>query len=357
MYRLIVLVLVSLLVVWGRGDSPLAAEPQRGGATILIYHHFGDDRYPTTNVSIERFREQLAYLVENDYRVIPLAELVASLDQGAPLHPKTVVITVDDGYRTTYDAWSILREFGFPFTVFLYVEGLERGFSNYLTWEQVAEMAAAGVDFQDHSYSHHRLAHRPSGLDEDEYRRWISDDLQRGSDILQLRLGERPRFFAIPYGEYNQMVLDEARKLGYEAVFSQDAGSVGSDTPTWLIPREPILGEEWSGMEHFRKVLQRVDLPLAELTPGLEPLSENPPSRFGARLLYPERYREGSFGIYVSELGWQAARREGDWVYIENDAPLTRRTNRVMVSAREREGNQTALRFWLITLPLTSANR
>lgn len=341
--------LVLLLVVGGPAGSA-GAEGARGDATIFIYHHFGDDRYPTTNVGLEQFREQMAYLAAHDYNVIPLAELVARLQQKQPLAPKTVVITVDDGYRTTYsDAWPVLQEYNFPFTVFLYVEALEKGYSNYLTWDQVAEMAAAGVDFQDHGYSHHRMADRPDGMSEAEYRRWLGDDLTKGAEIMERRLGQLPRFFAIPYGEYNAIVLAEAEKLGYEAVFSQDAGSVSDDTDLILIPREPILGSDWSTLEHFVQVLERVDLPFTDRTPELRPLGENPPGRIGARLLYPERYRPGSFGIFVSELGWQQATVEGDLVYIEHDTPLTRRINRVMISAREQETGRTALRFWLIT--------
>lgn len=356
------LLLCLLAVAWLAAPLPAASAPApasanhvgRGDATILIYHHFGDDRYPTTNVGMARFEEQMAWLAANDYRVIPLAELVAMLRESRPLPPKTVAITIDDGYRTIYSkAWPVLRRYGFPFAVFLYVEGLEKKYANYLTWEQVGEMAAAGVDFQDHGYSHHRLADWPKGMDEAAYRRWIREDLQRGAALLAARLGATPQLFAIPYGEYNHIVLEEARKLGYEGIFSQDAGSVSDDTAPWLITREPILGQEWATLEHFKMVLERVDLPLADYTPGLAPLSDPTPSRFGARLLHPERYRPGSFGIYVSELGWQPAKQEGDLVYIDNQATLTRRTNRVMISAREKESGRTAVRFWLLTMPAT----
>lgn len=353
MIAVLKVMLLTMLLLWPAAPVP-AAQDVRGDATIFIYHHFGDDRYPTTNVSMEQFREQMAYLAAGEYHVIPLAELVAKLRAGRPLPPRTVVITVDDGYRTTYtEAWPVLQKYDFPFTVFLYVEGLERGYSNYLTWEQVEEMAAAGVDFQDHSYSHHRLADWPEEKSEAEYRRWIRDDLRKGLEIMERRLGESPRFFAIPYGEYNQIVLEESKEIGYEAIFTQDAGSVGDDTDWWMISREPILGQNWSTLEHFKEVLARVDLPLAELTPGLKPLrqGENPPPVIGARLLYPERYRPGTFGIFVSELGWQPARLEGDFVYIENEVELERRINRVMISARERDTGRLALRYWMLTNP------
>lgn len=324
----------------------------RGDATIFIYHHFDDDRYPTTNVSLENFKEQMAYLADNNYKVIPLAELVDLLVTKKRLPEKVAVITIDDGYKTIYNnAWPVLKKHGFPFTVFLYVEGIERGYKNYLTWDQIKEMQAAGVDFQDHSFSHHYLADKPVGLNEEEYRTWIKKDLARGASILTVKLGKRPRFFAIPYGEYNRIVIEEAKKVGYDAIFTQDGGSVSSDTDTAMISREPILGNDWSQLKHFKNVLERVDLPIDNLEPSLEPLTNSTPSTFGARLLYPDRYNKGSFGIYVSELGWQKAQIEGDHVYIENTKPLTRKLNRVMINAKERGSGRTALRFWLLVKP------
>lgn len=331
--------------------SGLAASSS-GDATILIYHHFGDSRYPTTNVEMTAFARQMEYLAENGYRVLPLAEVVAMLRDRKPLPAKAVVITIDDGYRTVYSkAWPLLRKHNFPFTVFLYVEGLERGYSNYLTWEQVREMQAAGVDFQDHSYSHHRLADRPAGMDDRAYRKWIAADLARGRSLLTARLGRLPRFFAIPYGEYNSIVLEEAKKAGYEAILTQDGGSVGDLSDHFLLPREPILGREWATLPHFRTVLERVDLPLADLAPSLAPPLARKPARFGARIVTPERYLPDSFGIYVSELGWTRARLENGVVSMANNRPLTRRLNRVMISARERETGRTAVRFWLLMHP------
>ncbi|MFZ5762516.1 MAG: polysaccharide deacetylase family protein [Thermodesulfobacteriota bacterium] len=332
------------------GSSPDAAG--RGSATVLIYHHFGDGRYPTTNVDMAAFRQQLAHLASERYHVIPLAELVKLLREKRPLPEKTAVITIDDGYRTIYtNAWPLLKQYGFPFTVFLYVEGLERGYGNYLTWAQVREMQGAGVDFQDHSYFHRRLANRPGAVDEAGWRAWIRDDLAKGRQVLTARLGRAPRFFAIPYGQYNTLVIDEAKKLGYEAILTQDGGAVGSATDPLLLPREPILGREWATMPHFKEVLARVDLPLASLEPGIAPLANRTPARIGARLLHPERYDPESFGIYVSERGWAKARLQDGVVAIPNQRPLARPMNRVMVSAREKATGRTAVRFWMLMAP------
>ncbi len=348
----LLLLLIPFFLIFS-GSMVLASEPERtdASATVLIYHHFGDDRYPTTDVPLDNFRRQMAYLRDHNYRVIPLAQLIGALAEGRQLPDHSVVITIDDGYRSIYDrAWPILKSFGFPFTVFLYIEGLEKGYSNYLTWDQVKEMQAAGVDFQNHSYFHAHLANPPPGLDDREYRQWLRADLIRSGGILRERLGVSPTSFAVPYGEYSRELLDEAKKLGYQAILSQDPGSVGPETSPFLIPREPILGHDWSTLEHFEEVLKRVDLPITDLYPPLGRIEGNP-ARFSARIEHPERYRPGSLGIYVSQFGWLPTHLDGKMVRVENPGLLTRRLNRVIVSGREKVSGRTALRTWLLVGP------
>lgn len=330
-------------------DTAATVKEEGASATVLIYHRFGEDRYPTTNVAVDRFREQLEFLRKHDYKVIPLQLLVHYLQEGIKLPEKAVVITIDDGYKSVYEnAWTVLRDYDYPFTVFLYAKATENDHSNYMTWEQIREMKAAGVDFQNHGFAHEHMAFKPSGMDMDEYRAWIRADLAVSTKILSAELKERPRFFAVPYGEYNEIVLDEIRSFGYEAIILQDPGSVSNDTDTFAIPREPILGNEWATMEHFQMVLQRVDLPIRGEVPATGQLPDNTPERFGAHLLYPERYIPGTIGIYVSELGWQSAILEGNFASIANSTTLKRRINRVAISGREKKSGRTAIRYWML---------
>lgn len=317
-------------------------------ATVLIYHHFGVSKYPTTNVSIKNFRDQMDYLAANNYKVISLADLVDALKNHKALPAKAVIITIDDGYKSVYqNAWPILKTFGYPFTVFINAQSIDRGYSNYMNWDEVREMHRSGVDFQDHSYSHGRMIERPEGFDEDAYRGWIREDLYKNSGIIQEKLGTKPRFFAIPYGEYNQPLIDEVRQIGYEAILPQDPGSISQSTDPYLISREPILGQEWASMKHFKKILNRVDLPISDITPAYGDVEETPAS-FGARILDPDRYISSSFKIYVSELGWLVPQLEGNLLSAPGNRKLLRRINRVMIKAQEKESGRTAVRSWLL---------
>jgi len=328
----------------------LADSSPKDQATVFIYHKFAEPRYPTTNVSRENFIKELRYLRDNNYSVLPLADIVTALREKRPLGEKVVAITIDDGYKSTYSvAWPLLKEFSYPFTVFLYVEAVERGYKNFLTWDEIGEMAAAGVDFEDHGYAHHRFGGRPRNMDDAAYGRWVENDLHKGREILSRHLGRIPTLLALPYGEYNEVVSAAAKRVGYLGVFTQDPGSISRDSDLFSIPREPILGRDWATMDHFKMVLNRHDLPFNNMRPQSADLTAPRVEKFCADLLHPERYLPGSLEIYVSELGWAPATMVENTLCRDNPGahPLQRRGNRVAVKGREKDGS-AAFRSWLI---------
>ncbi len=342
--RIILILVVGLVTsIW----VVATAAGQDDNATVLIYHKFGEEQHPTTNISRANFVRQMAYLREQGYQVLPLARIVDMLHGASTLPDKTVAITIDDGYESVYTvAWPILKQYGYPFTVFLYAKAVERKYRDFLTWQQIEEMQAAGVDFQDHGYNHAYLGIKPVGMTDQEYADWILFDLARGRAVLQHHLGGGGSFLALPYGEYNSIIADQCRKIGYRAVFSQDPGSVSSSTG-YIIPREPILGYDWSTLAHFETILKRVDLPLADLLPDTKPFKGRA-DKFCATMLFPERYAPETLNVYVSELGWQRPKVDGNRICLTNDKVLKRRSNRVGISAREKITGRRAIHFWLL---------
>jgi peptidoglycan/xylan/chitin deacetylase (PgdA/CDA1 family) len=340
------IIVFCLFTAFGAGSAA-----GQENVTVLIYHKFGEDQYPTTNVSLLKFARQMAYLRDNGYQVLPLAQMAGMLARKDVLPERAVVITIDDGYESVYSgAWPILKKYGYPFTVFLYAKAVEKKYRDFLTWPQIDEMRAAGVDFQDHGYSHYRMGRKPAGLTKAGYADWIYADLKKSRAILTRHLGYRPDFLALPYGEYNSVVSAQCNKIGYKAVFSQDPGSVSSDTG-YIIPREPILGYDWSTLEHFKSVLERDDLPLTDLRPDTEPFTGKA-DQFCATIMYQERYDMRTLRVFVSELGWQSATNvDGKRLCLSNDKELMRRTNRVAISVREKNKHRQSIRFWLLINP------
>ena len=315
----------------------ISGEVFAGYGIILLYHRFGDDRYPTTSVSLEDFEAQMRYLKENGYRVVPLKELLRLIREGRNIPEKTVAITIDDGYRSTMKAFTILKKYGYPFTVFLYMEAVGR-YPDFLTLEDIREMERYGkVDFGNHSYSH-----RAFGLMKN--RKFFLEDLERSEERFKELFGRKPELYALPYGYYNKEILKVLKERGYTAVLTQDPGNAGPFTDLLRVSRQAIVGS-WSRMGNFKKKLSREPLPLGELVPGYG-FIENPPERIGAVLLFPKRY--GSCRIYITELGWRIAKREGDFVFRDDFVELKRRWNRIGVKCKNVETGRWAESFWMI---------
>jgi hypothetical protein len=96
-------------------------------------------------------------------------------------------------------------------------------------------MAQSGlVEFASHSYDLHRgVLANPQGNElpagnariytpgrgyetEAQFRRRIADDLTRSREVIANELGRAPRAIVWPYGRYNGVGLEEARKAGFE---------------------------------------------------------------------------------------------------------------------------------------------
>src|SRR5881409_143066 len=73
------------------------------GATILCYHIVESPQDPRMEVSREAFRQQMRYLAMTGYTVVPLRDLYDyASGKRASLPRNSVVITIDDGWRSTY---------------------------------------------------------------------------------------------------------------------------------------------------------------------------------------------------------------------------------------------------------------
>jgi Polysaccharide deacetylase len=98
---------------------------------------------------------------------------------------KSAVITIDDEWNSQYYvAWPILKEFGYPFTLFIYTQWVNTG-GKAMTWAQLEEMRDAGVDIEAHTVSHHDLRHAPRGQD---YTAWLHNEVYGCKETLESKL-------------------------------------------------------------------------------------------------------------------------------------------------------------------------
>jgi peptidoglycan/xylan/chitin deacetylase (PgdA/CDA1 family) len=101
-----------------------------------MLHRFADPELGTVGHDPHLLREQLSYLRKNHHNLLPIGDLIHHLLAGAPLPPKAVVFTVDDGYQDFPRVGApIFVEFDCPVTVFLTTGFVDRKIWPW--WDQV----------------------------------------------------------------------------------------------------------------------------------------------------------------------------------------------------------------------------
>ncbi len=176
---------------------------------ILLYHHFVTfDPLPESYGSVstpERFEENLRYIIDNGYSVIPLQFLIDYNAGKRALPAKSVIITFDDGYESNYTLiYPILQKYSAPATIFVVTDTMNQ--SGKMTWDQMREMEQSGlVDIQNHSFRHHDH----STLSEKELHSYFSTSFE----TLEKQLGaEKNRILAYPHGKYNDKTIALAKQ-------------------------------------------------------------------------------------------------------------------------------------------------
>jgi peptidoglycan/xylan/chitin deacetylase (PgdA/CDA1 family) len=219
---------------------------------ILCYHRFGS-RSSQLTVTPAAFEAQMDYLARSGYNVVPLSRLTGFLDGKEALPRKTIVVTIDDGYRSTYEiAYPILKKYGVPATVFLYSDFI--GASDALTWPQMKEMADSGlIDIQPHSKTHANLALRLPDETEAKYRERVRREVDAPISVIQERLGIRSVVYAFPYGDVNDTVLDQLKRQGVRLAVTVTPGGNGFFAPPQMLRRSMVFGND--SLEVFKAKL------------------------------------------------------------------------------------------------------
>ncbi len=262
---------VILLATAAWAVAPPSAALAENSAVVLMYHRFGEGRYPSTNITIAQFEAHIRELKSGAYTVLPVPEIIAALRRGTPLPERTVGLTIDDAYLSVYTrAWPRLKAAGFPFTLFVATDPLDRKHPNYMTWDNLREMAGAGVTIGHQSASHLHMA--KAGAERN------SRDIARADQRFRANLGMRPKVFAYPYGEASLAVQKLVRGADFAAAFGQHSGAVGGTDDFFYLPRF-AMNEKYGDLARFRLVANTLALPVTDMVPA-DPLITglNPPA-------------------------------------------------------------------------------
>ncbi len=249
MLKTVVAALAGLLALGAADARPAHKLPPRPEPDFIVvnYHDITAlgqftppfDRFGVTEAKLE---SHLEWLRDNGYHPVSVQQLVDARDGRKVLPDKPVVLTFDDGFESFYTrAWPLLKKFHYPSVVAIigaWMDGKSKpdvpGVKPVMTWAQVRELAKSPlIEIASHTYGLHNAidSNGQGGIEaavttrhydvktgtyetDGEYRKRIYDGLQHSSDFLKEELGKRPRVMVWPYGEYNAMALDAAKKAG-----------------------------------------------------------------------------------------------------------------------------------------------
>ena len=210
-------------------------------APILLYHFVGREtlerggrstsRY---NVTAADFEAQLQLLQRLGYETVTVHEIVLALQGEHTLPPRPIALTFDDGWIEQYTiAYPLLLKYHMRATFYI-PSTYPRG-GRYVTWAQVQEMAAAGMEIGSHTRRHVDL----TTVDSAELWREVAQSRRE----IEAQLDAAPTTFAYPYGAYNGAVIRDVAKAGYEGAVALGASPVQSANRNFALNRFEVRGD------------------------------------------------------------------------------------------------------------------
>ena len=197
-----------------------AARGPAGAVPVLMYHSVSlVPRGPLRDLAVPPWRlaEQLAALVDAGHRLVGLSAAADLIAAGGA--ERLVAVTFDDGYADFLRAaLPVLADLGVTATLYPAVGHLggpatwlgrhAGAVGPLLTWAQVREVAAAGIEIGSHGLVHHPLDVLPAA----QVRREVGESRDR----LEQELGRLVRSFCYPHGYHNRRVRTAVAEAGHD---------------------------------------------------------------------------------------------------------------------------------------------
>ena len=237
------------------------------GILSLMYHRFNENEYPSTNIRMNIFKEQMDTIRNLNYKFYDPKYFIDKFSE--PKEKKEILVTIDDGFKSFYnEAWPYLKENEIPFILFISTEPVGR--NGYMNWDEIKEIEKSKIGFiGHHSHTHEYL------IDMD-YKDFVND-IETASKIFKKELGYIPSIFSYPFGEYSLNMKKYISKK-FKVAFGQHSGIIDINKDKFELPRFPI-NEKYGDLKRFKSLINYNPLEYKYLKPNEKKIidSENPP--------------------------------------------------------------------------------
>ena len=238
------------------------------GILTLMYHRFDESKYPSTNIQMDVFKQQIEIIKNSKYNFYNPEDLEKNFH--ITKFEKKILITIDDAFSSFYEvAWPYLKKEKIPFILFVSTEAI--GKNGYMTWDQIKELEKENIaHIGNHSHTHHYLV----DLKNNDF----IEDIKTANKIFIKNLGYNPIFFSYPFGEYSNFIKDHIAK-NFIFSFGQHSGVIDINKDQYELPRFPI-NEKYGDLKRFTFLINLYPLQYKALYPDDKYLTNNNPPKF-----------------------------------------------------------------------------
>lgn len=227
---------------------------------ILCYHKFSKDKSTPLSTPSHIFDQQMKYLKDNGYRVITPEILLDFLKYRAQIPKKSVLITIDDGYKSVYTiARPILEQYGFTATVFVYTDyvGISK---KAMSWDDLKTLKSQGFAIGSHTVAHSDLTQKMPSETDDDFNKRIIKEIFESKKIIDQKLGQKTQYLAFPFGRYNKDLLPIVKSAGYRLAVTVERGSNPFFTNPLALKRDMILKKDMNAFISRLKTFNNLSL-------------------------------------------------------------------------------------------------
>ena len=237
------------------------------GILSLMYHRFNEQKYPSTNIQMNIFKEHIKIINDLNYNFYIPGDLKKNFN--IPKKNKKILITIDDAFSSFFEvAWPYFKKNKIPFILFVSTEAV--GKKGYMTWDQIKKIEKEPYVFiGNHSHSHDYLVNFK--------KKDFLNDMKKAKKIFIKELGYNPIYFSYPFGEYSE-IIKKYISQNFQFSFGQHSGLIDINKDRFELPRFPI-NEKYGDLKRFKFLINLYPLQYKKLLPNEKYITaqKNPP--------------------------------------------------------------------------------
>ncbi len=220
-----------------------------------MYHRFNENKYPSTNIKMKIFKEQIELIKNSNINFISPKNFSLNFDEKKS--KKTILLTIDDAFSSFYEnAWPYLKKERIPFILFVSTQPI--GKQGYMSWDQIKEIEKEEFAFiGNHSHSHEYLINY-------EFTKF-KNDIDKSIRLFEENIGYNPKYFSYPFGEFSLKQKEYISKK-FNFAFGQNSGVIDINKDKYELPRFPI-NEKYGDLERFSFIINLYPLEYKNISP------------------------------------------------------------------------------------------